>query len=74
MIIGDHNLIRESVTINRGSEKENGITAIGNHNFLMACSHIAHDCKLGDHIVIANGSFWAVTSTFTITHRFRVND
>ena len=37
-------------------EKEDGITAIGNHNFLMACSHVAHDCNLGDHIIIANGT------------------
>jgi UDP-N-acetylglucosamine acyltransferase len=56
VIIGDGNLIREGVTINRGSEKEDGITRLGNRNFLMACCHIAHDCKLGDHIIIANGS------------------
>lgn len=54
--IGDYNIIRESVTINRGTEKEDGLTAIGDHNFFMACSHVAHDCKLGDHIVIANGT------------------
>jgi UDP-N-acetylglucosamine acyltransferase len=57
--IGDHNRIREGVTINRGSEKEDGLTRIGSHNFLMAASHIAHDCKLGDHITIANGSLMA---------------
>jgi UDP-N-acetylglucosamine acyltransferase len=56
VIIGDHNILRESVTINRGSEKEDGITALGDHNFLMACSHVAHDCKLGSHIVLANGA------------------
>jgi UDP-N-acetylglucosamine acyltransferase len=56
VILGDDNLIRESVTINRGTEKEDGITRVGNHNFLMACSHVAHDCKLGSHIVIANGT------------------
>jgi UDP-N-acetylglucosamine acyltransferase len=54
--IGDHNVIREGVTINRGSEKEDGVTQIGNHNFLMAACHVAHDCQLGDHIIIANGS------------------
>ena len=54
--IGDHNIIREGVTINRGTEKEDGVTLIGSHNFLMACCHVAHDCKLGSHIVIANGS------------------
>ena len=56
VIIGDHNILRESVTVNRGSEKEDGITALGSHNFLMACSHVAHDCKLGNHIVLANGA------------------
>jgi UDP-N-acetylglucosamine acyltransferase len=56
VVIGDDNLIRECVTINRGTEKEDGITRVGDHNFLMACSHVAHDCKLGSHIVIANGT------------------
>lgn len=56
VVIGDHNIIRESVTINRGSEKEDGITYIGDHNFLMACVHIAHDCKLGNHIIMTNGT------------------
>lgn len=54
--IGDNNVIRESVTINRATEKEDGVTRIGNHNFLMASAHVAHDCKLGDHIIIANAS------------------
>jgi UDP-N-acetylglucosamine acyltransferase len=56
VVIGDGNTIREGVTINRGSEKEDGVTRIGNKNFLMACSHVAHDCKLGSHIIMANGS------------------
>lgn len=56
VVIGDRNVIREGVTINRGSEKEDGITKIGDGNFLMACCHIAHDCKLGDHIIMANGA------------------
>ena len=54
--IGNHNIIREGVTINRASEKEDGVTRIGSHNFFMATSHVAHDCKLGDRITIANGS------------------
>ena len=54
--IGDHNVIREGVTINRGTEKEDGATRIGSHNFLMATVHVAHDCKLGDRITIANGT------------------
>ena len=53
--IGDHNMIREGVTINRTSEKEDGITSIGSHNYLMANGHVAHDCRLGDWIVMANG-------------------
>jgi UDP-N-acetylglucosamine acyltransferase len=56
VIIGNGNTIREGVTINRGSEKEDGITRIGDKNFLMACSHVAHDCKIGNHIIMANGS------------------
>jgi UDP-N-acetylglucosamine acyltransferase len=56
VVIGDHNIIRECVTINRGSEKEDGITAIGDHNYLMACSHIAHDCKIGNHTIMTNGA------------------
>jgi len=44
------------VTINRATEKEDGVTRIGHHNFLMACCHVAHDCKLGDHIIMANGT------------------
>ncbi len=56
VLIGDGNQIREGATVNRGSEKEDGVTSIGSHNFLMACTHVAHDCRLGDHIVMANGS------------------
>jgi UDP-N-acetylglucosamine acyltransferase len=56
VIIGNHNIIRECVTINRASEKEDGITSIGDHNYLMACCHVAHDCKLGSHIIMANGT------------------
>jgi len=56
VLIGDRNTIRESVTINRATEKEDGITSVGSDNYLMACCHVAHDCRLGDHIVIANGT------------------
>lgn len=54
--IGDYNIIREGVTINRATEKEKGVTSIGCHNYLMASCHVAHDCNLGDHIIIANSS------------------
>ena len=56
VVIGDRNIFREGVTINRASEKEDGVTNIGNSNFLMACCHVAHDCKLGDHIIMANAT------------------
>ncbi|HEX6962589.1 MAG TPA: acyl-ACP--UDP-N-acetylglucosamine O-acyltransferase [Lacipirellula sp.] len=57
--IGDGNTLREGVTVNRASEKEDGVTRIGSHNFLMGNCHVAHDCKLGDHILIANGTLLA---------------
>ena len=57
--IGDGNTFREGVTVNRASEKEDGVTRIGSHNFLMGGCHVAHDCKLGSHILIANGSLLA---------------
>jgi len=56
VVIGDGNLIREGVTINRASEKEEGETTLGDGNFLMACCHVAHDCRIGDHVTIANGA------------------
>jgi UDP-N-acetylglucosamine acyltransferase len=54
-IIGDHNLIREYVTIHRGT-KPGSATRVGNHNFLMATSHMAHNSSLGDHVVLVNGA------------------
>jgi UDP-N-acetylglucosamine acyltransferase len=52
--IGDRNVFRESVTVNRGTTHDRGVTRIGNDNLLMAYSHVAHDCQLGDQIVMAN--------------------
>jgi UDP-N-acetylglucosamine acyltransferase len=54
LIIGDENVIREYVTINRATTKENWETVIGNRNYIMAYSHIAHDCILADHIIMSN--------------------
>ncbi len=59
VVLGDDNVVRESVTISRGTTKDDGITTIGNHCYLMACSHVAHDCRLGDRVVIANGTLLA---------------
>jgi UDP-N-acetylglucosamine acyltransferase len=58
LIIGDHNVIRELVTIHRGTTAT-GETRVGSHNFLMAASHIAHDCRVGDHCILANGALVA---------------
>jgi UDP-N-acetylglucosamine acyltransferase len=54
--IGDDNVIREFVTLHRGTVEGEGVTRIGNRNFLMAYVHIAHDCRLGDDIIMANGA------------------
>jgi UDP-N-acetylglucosamine acyltransferase len=54
--IGDHNEIREFVTINRGTVKGGACTRIGNHNLIMAYTHIAHDCQIGSHIIMANAA------------------
>jgi UDP-N-acetylglucosamine acyltransferase len=56
--IGDHNVFREHVTAHR-SNKSDEDTLIGSHNFLMAHCHVAHNCQLGDHIIIANGALLA---------------
>ena len=55
VIIGNNNLIREYVSIHRGTVNGGGVTLIGDENMLMGYSHVAHDCKLGNHIIIANG-------------------
>ncbi|WP_368902965.1 acyl-ACP--UDP-N-acetylglucosamine O-acyltransferase, partial [Proteus mirabilis] len=54
VIIGDRNLIRESVTIHRGTTQGGNITKIGNDNLLMINTHVAHDCIIGDRCIIAN--------------------
>jgi len=52
--IGDHNVFREFCTVNRGTANDRAVTTIGSHNLFMAYTHVAHDCVLGDHIVMAN--------------------
>lgn len=56
LVIGDQNIIRESVTLHRGTVKGGGKTVIGNRNFFMAYSHVAHDCQIGHQVVLANGA------------------
>lgn len=52
--IGSDNTVREYVSINRGTAGGGGKTVIGDHNLIMACAHIAHDCRVGNHTVFAN--------------------
>ena len=54
LVIGEHNIIREYVTINPGTVDGGGKTVMGDHNLLMAYSHVAHDCSIGNHCVMAN--------------------
>jgi len=77
--IGDRNVIREYVTLNRGSPAGTGVTRIGNDNFLMAYVHIAHDSVLGDGTIFANGASlaghvsvgdFAILGGFTLVHQF----
>ena len=77
--IGDRNTIREFCSLHCGTIQEQGITRIGNDNWIMAYVHIAHDCTLGDHIIIANGTQlsghvivgdWAVLGGLTGVHQF----
>ena len=82
--IGNDNLIREFVTINRGTAGGGGITTIGSDNFFMAYSHVAHDCHVGDHTVFANNATlaghvdvgdYATIGAFSAVHQFcRVGD
>jgi UDP-N-acetylglucosamine acyltransferase len=54
LIIGDNNTVREFVTLNRGTSQDQGVTRIGNDNWIMAYVHVAHDCVIGDHCIFAN--------------------
>jgi UDP-N-acetylglucosamine acyltransferase len=77
--IGDDNTIREYVTINRGTVKGGGLTRIGNHTLIMAYVHIAHDCFIGDHVLMANAATlgghvlvedWASVGALCPVHQF----
>ena len=54
--IGDDNIFREYVTVNRATMHGDAITSVGNKNFLMAYVHVAHDCRLGSHLILANAA------------------
>jgi len=61
--IGDRNVIRECVTLNRGTVQDHGITRIGDDNLFMAYAHVAHDCVIGNHCILATTPRSAVTCT-----------
>lgn len=77
--IGDNNVIREFCTINRGTVQDQGVTRIGNDNWIMAYVHIAHDCQIGHNTIFANASSlaghvrvddFAILGGFTLVHQF----
>jgi|SRR5690625_1289943 len=77
--IGDHNTVREYVTINTGTAQDVGVTRLGNDNWIMAYVHIAHDCQIGSHTIIANSvqlaghihvGDWAVLGGLSAVHQF----
>jgi UDP-N-acetylglucosamine acyltransferase len=79
LVIGDHNIIREGVTIHRGTVQDRSETTIGNHNLLMAYVHIGHDSVIGDHCILVNNASlaghvhvgdWAILSGYTMVHQF----
>jgi UDP-N-acetylglucosamine acyltransferase len=79
LIIGNNNTIRELCTFSRGTAQGGGKTIIGNDNWIMACVHIAHDCVLGDNIIMANNASlaghvtvgdWAILSGYSLIHQF----
>ena len=55
LVIGDRNTVREFCTFNTGTHKEQGVTTVGSDNWIMAYVHVAHDVRLGNHCVLANG-------------------
>ncbi len=77
--LGDRNVIREYVTLNRGTDEGNGKTVIGSDNLFMAYSHVAHDCVVGSHAIFANAASlsghvevgdYAILGGFTSVHQF----
>ncbi len=84
LVIGDNNTIRESCTFSRGTAQGGGVTRIGNDNWIMAYSHIAHDCQVGSSVTMANGATlaghvtvgdWVIFAGYSGAHQFcRIGD
>lgn len=77
--IGDYNIIREFCMISRGTVKGGGLTRVGDHNFLMAYSHVGHDCIVGNQIIMVNYSAlsghvilndYAIIGAYAAIHQF----
>ncbi|MGE5324068.1 MAG: acyl-ACP--UDP-N-acetylglucosamine O-acyltransferase [Actinomycetota bacterium] len=77
--MGDNNVVRECVTLNRGTVKGGGVTRIGSHTLIMAYSHVGHDSVIGDHAMLVNGATlaghvtveeWAVVGALCPVHQF----
>jgi UDP-N-acetylglucosamine acyltransferase len=77
--IGDRNLIRECVTLNRGTVQDQGVTSIGDDNLFMAYAHVAHDCRIGSRCVLANNPTlgghvelgdWVIMGGLSAIHQF----
>jgi len=79
LLIGDHNTVREFCTFNRGTVQDAGVTRVGNHNWVMAYVHLAHDVQLGDHTILANNATlaghvhvgdWAIVGGLSGVHQY----
>jgi len=77
--VGDRNVIRECVTLNRGTTKDQGVTRIGSDNLFMAYAHVAHDCQIGNQCVLANNATlgghvhlgdWVIMGGLSAIHQF----
>jgi UDP-N-acetylglucosamine acyltransferase len=77
--MGDNNVIREFVTINRGTVKGGGVTRLGSDLLIMAYAHVGHDCQIGDHVMLVNNATlaghvtveeWAVVGAISPVHQF----
>lgn len=77
--IGNRNQIREFVTVHRGTVQDAGLTRIGDDNLLMAYAHVAHDCEIANHVIMANAASlgghvqvhdWAILGGFSVVHQF----
>jgi UDP-N-acetylglucosamine acyltransferase len=77
--VGDRNVIRECVTLNRGTTKDQGVTRIGHDNLFMAYAHVAHDCQVGNQCVLANNATlgghvhlgdWVIMGGLSAIHQF----